>query len=36
MLTSGSSGKGRHNDNGFLPKIGHGRKNPNEARRRKK
>lgn len=35
ILTTGSSGKGRRNTDG-LPQVGHGRKNPNEARRRKK
>lgn len=36
ILTTGSSGKGRRTGGEGLPTVGYGRKNPNEARRRKK
>ena len=36
IMTTGSSGKGRRSGGDGLPTVGYGRKNPNEARRRKK
>ena len=34
MLTAGPSGKGRTTNRGDMPAIGHGRRNPNERRRK--
>lgn len=36
MLSVGSGGKGRSSGKGDMPVVGHGRKNPNEKKRRKK